>query len=142
MKLNNEILNKVCQPAVFDNPSRNLKTAHQLLKIMQKENGMGLAANQVGLDLRLFVMKVGDRYFHCFNPEIVSVSDRDVEIDEGCLSFPGQDCSITRPETIQVKYYSAHGQPHEETLSGWASRCFQHELDHLNGLTMFDRIKK
>jgi len=142
MKLDSQILTQSCRPAVFDNPAQNLQIAHQLLKLMQKEQGIGLAANQTGLDLRLFVMKIADRYFHCFNPEIIEYHNDLVVVNEGCLSFPNQHCEVTRPDTIRVRYYAANGAMTEEILSGWASRCFQHELDHLNGITMFDRLSK
>lgn len=141
MKLDSSILTKSCQLADFNSPAKNLRTAHELIRLMKKERGMGLAANQAGIDLRLFVMKIADRYYHCFNPEILSSSKNHITLDEGCLSFPDQTCALSRPESIVVRYYSAYGTATEETLSGWASRCFQHELDHLNGLTMFDREK-
>jgi peptide deformylase len=62
--------------------------------------------------------------------------------DEGCLSFPGETCIIKRPDTIDVCYYDVAGIEVVEQLSGLASRCFQHELDHLNGITMYDRLKE
>lgn len=139
MKLDPTYLKKVCEPARFDYPTKNIKLAHELLRLMKKENGIGLAANQAGINLRLFVMNIEDRYFHCFNPSILGFSETLLNYNEGCLSFPGENCSILRPESIMVRYYSANGQMTEEILSGLAARCFQHELDHLNGVTMFDR---
>ena len=142
MKLDNSILKQNCQPAVFDNPKKNRDLAHQMLRLMKKEHGIGLAANQVGIDIRLFVMSINNTYYHCFNPEIIEYLDDPVPYNEGCLSFPEENCLILRPNTIRVRYSSAQGKATEEILTGLASRCFQHELDHLNGITMLDRTNK
>jgi peptide deformylase len=142
MKLDSSLLSQACEPVTFENARRNLDLAHQLLRLMRRENGMGLAANQVGIDQRVFVMAVDSVYRHCFNPEIISSSDQQVVLREGCLSFPGEFCEIERPASVQVRYQDAWGKVHEETLTGWHSRCFQHELDHLTGVTMWDLITK
>lgn len=139
MKLESEKLTSICLPVDFSQSKKNLEIAHKLIRLMHKEKGMGLAANQCGLELRLFVMCVADRYYHCFNPEIIEHGTENIELNEGCLSFPGQVCMISRSKTIKVRYYSHTGKETVEQLDGWAARCFQHELDHLNGLTMFDR---
>jgi peptide deformylase len=140
MKLDPIVLKQVCEPVSFDDPKKNLRLAHELLQLMRRERGLGLAANQAGRAVRLFVMCVNDVYRHCFNPEILEVSDELVSLDEGCLSFRGEFCSIVRPQRIKVRYYSAQGTATEAWLDGWESRCFQHELDHLNGITMHERI--
>ncbi len=139
LKLDSSVLKDVCTPVTFERPKKNLDLAHQMIRTMQKERGMGLAANQCGLNVRLFVMFVDNKFYHCFNPEIVESSEEQVNLTEGCLSFTGQFCEINRPKKILVRYYSAQGKETLEWLDGWAARCFQHELDHLNGLTMFDR---
>ena len=139
MKLDKSQLKNICKPVAFANPKKNLQLAHELLRLMKKENGIGLAANQCGYDQRLFVMLVDETYYHCFNPEILEFSEEQEPFEEGCLSFPGEFCLITRPSKIRVRYYSAHGVETVEWLEGLTSRCFQHELDHLNGLTMYDR---
>lgn len=140
MKLDSIALYKVCEPVDFSNTKKNLKFAHQLIKLMQEEKGVGLAANQCGLSMRLFVMKINDRFYHCFNPEIIEFGKDNVASSEGCLSFLGKICTVSRPYSIKVKYFSAQGQETVEWLAGLAARCFQHELDHLNGITMFDRL--
>jgi peptide deformylase len=139
MKLDNQILDKTCDQANFDNPKKNLRLAHSLIRLMHQEKGIGLAANQAGINVRLFVMFIDNHYRHCFNPEILEFGSEKIELKEGCLSFPGQYCNLIRPEKIKVKYQTAYGAVIEEWLEGWASRCFQHELDHLNGTTMLDR---
>jgi peptide deformylase len=139
LTLKNTELKTVCHTVDFVDPKKNLDVAHKLIRTMQKEKGMGLAANQCGFNLRLFVMRIEDKFYHCFNPEIVECSDEQVNLTEGCLSFIGQFCEVVRPKKIFVRYFSSKGEETVEWLDGWAARCFQHELDHLNGLTMFDR---
>lgn len=139
LKLTPEVLYRVCQPCSFKNPTENLRLIHHLLTLMRHERGIGLAANQAGLDRRLFVMLINDELYSCFNPEIISSSQDLVEYNEGCLSFPGERIMITRPKTIQVAYYNAHGKHQQAELTGLVARCFQHELDHLNGITMHER---
>jgi peptide deformylase len=141
MQLDPKILNKVCNPANFTNPTENLRTAQHLIQLMMRERGIGLAANQAGIDLRLFVMYVDREIFHCFNPEIVESSTEEVDFAEGCLSFPGERLLITRPERIRVSFSNARGNQQEREFTGMAARCFQHELDHLNGITMHQRIR-
>ena len=140
MKLDNTILSKLCNEVNFDKPKQNLKLAQQLFQLMLKENGIGLAANQAGIDSRIFVMLVNDKIYHCFNPIILETLNDDMYYTEGCLSFPNERLQIYRPNKILVKYHNAYGEETIEWLDGLASRCFQHELDHLNGITMHDRI--
>ena len=118
------------------------KLAQSLHKVMDEQGGIGLASNQVGLRERCFVMRINGQRWSCFNPEIVDAHNDFVQFDEGCLSFPGDSCTITRPNTVIVKYFDENAKEHTETLTGLASRCFQHELDHLNGITMWDRYKE
>lgn len=141
MKLDNKFLHQKCQSVRFDNPIENLRTAQHLIQLMMRESGIGLAANQAGINKRLFVMYVNREIFHCFNPEIISIGNDNIVMTEGCLSYPGQRLDIQRPGTINVRYYNARGIEYTEEFSGIAARCFQHELDHLNGITMYQRQK-
>ena len=140
MKLVNELLKHRCTTVSFEKPKKNLQLAQELFRLMIKENGIGLAANQTGINLSVFVMLINDKPYHCFNPEIIEYGNDNVSYNEGCLSFPNERCEIFRPDKIQVKYHNAYGVETIEWLDGLASRCFQHEFDHLNGLTMYDRI--
>ena len=78
----------------------------------------------------------------CCNPEIMSSSPDIIDWDEGCLSFPGDHCIIKRPAWVEVRYQDPTGIWHQEKLTDLAARCFQHELDHLDGVTMWDRHKE
>jgi peptide deformylase len=142
MKLTKRVLNRRAKPVEFEWPVQNQMLADHMLAFMRQEKGIGLAAPQIGRSVRVFVMEVDGQIRSCFNPEILNSSITLSDFDEGCLSFPGGSCTIKRPDTITVKYQDAHGSWTEAVLRGLESRCFQHELDHLNGKTMYDRQKE
>jgi len=121
---------------------RNHVLAQTMSDFMHQEHAIGLAASQVGIPQRVFVMSIEDRQWHCFNPEIIQSSQNVVDFNEGCLSFKGDSCIIKRPESISVRYQNHSGEWYQEVLDGLAARCFQHELDHLDGITMWDRYKE
>lgn len=139
--LNDSELYQACQPVDFSKSLGNLRLAHSMIQAMIREGGIGLAANQVGHNRRLFVMYVDGEFFHCFDPEIVSASKEIIVSKEGCLSFPGEICEIPRHKTIQAKFANANGHFQQREFTGLAARCYQHELDHLNGITMYERQK-
>lgn len=139
MKLTKRVLHNRAKPVGFDWPYQNQVLADQMLEFMRRENGIGLAAPQIGRSLRLFVMEVDGVNRCCFNPEILAVGPTSSQFAEGCLSFPGESCTITRPDSVAVRYQDAHGHWIETDLTGLEARCFQHELDHLDGITMLDR---
>jgi peptide deformylase len=103
---------------------------------------IGLAANQVGTPLRMFVMGIDGHNFTCINPEIVKFNGDNIKIKEGCLSFPGLLLDVTRRSDIDVKYYDENLNLIECSFSGMLARCFIHELDHLNGVTFTERVSK
>ena len=142
MKLTKRVLHNQAKPCDFQWPYQNSELANRMLQIMRKENGIGLAATQIGISKRIFVMEVSGITRACFNPEILQSSQNLVDFNEGCLSFPGEQCTIKRPDSISVKYHNVQGVIIQEELSGLEARCFQHELDHLDGITMWDRYKE
>lgn len=118
----------------------------QLLKdmidTMYHDKGMGLAANQIGKSLRIFVMDSSPDGKHplCFiNPEIVEQRG-EIELEEGCLSFPGVYLKIKRHEFVTLRAMNEHGEMFEMSARDYDARCFLHELDHLNGVTFFDYL--
>jgi peptide deformylase len=142
MKIDSKFLHQPVPDITFKRPSVNLQIANLLYKFMIEQQAIGLAANQVGRQDRVFVMCTQGQRRVCFNPEIVS-TEQDLELDfEGCLSYPKQYIKVARPHTINVKYYNHHGIAVHETLTDISARCFQHELDHLNGITMHQRHKE
>lgn len=142
MKIDPKYLHQKIPNITFERPLANLQLANLLYKFMLEKRGIGLAANQVGYQKRIFVMSVNGEKRYCFNPEIVAYKDTIITEREGCLSYPKDFVPVARPEQIHVKYTDYAGQIQEETLTGLAARCFQHELDHLNGITMHKRNKE
>lgn len=142
MQLTDQVLYQVAQECEFSSPFRNTRLVTRMLKFMRRNQGIGLAAPQVGLPLRMFVIEIDGRNRACWNPRIVSQSQQSSQYLEGCLSFPGEYCNITRPTEIEVEYQNCRGDVRRETLTGLWARCFQHELDHLDGITMKQREKE
>jgi peptide deformylase len=112
----------------------------EMVEIMREENGVGLAANQVGLTQRFFVGEVEGTVKKIINPEITEFGKEEIELEEGCLSIPGIYKRVKRPEKIKVKYLNEKGETVEEELDGVWARVFQHELDHLNGVLFIDKL--
>jgi peptide deformylase len=139
MRLTNKILHRSCRMATFDNMNRNHWLANEMLQFMLSQHGIGLAANQIGMNLRLFVMQVNGRTRFCFNPEILDKHTELITMAEGCLSFLGKQCILQRPDRIRVQYQDHRGSWIQDDLEGIESRCYQHELDHLDGITMWHR---
>jgi peptide deformylase len=142
MKLTRRVLHLPAKPVQFGYPVQNLQLERNLLEFMREENGIGLAAPQVGIRSRVFVMEIDGRSRACFNPEIQKNNSDLVEFNEGCLSFKGDQCIVRRPSEIWVRYQDCEGQWISEHLTGFEARCFQHELDHLDGITMWDRYRE
>lgn len=112
----------------------------QMLTIMKDNKGVGLAANQVGLLERVFVMQLNDSVPQIFvNPVIIQSSKEKFRYEEGCLSLPGITASVSRAKTITLKWQDLDEVFHEEQFEDLASTCIQHEIDHLDGILFPDR---
>lgn len=122
----------------IDDNLRNI--LEEMVKTMRLANGCGLAANQVGIDKRYFVLEVDGIVKKVINPEIVEFGQEVVEFEEGCLSIPGIYKNVIRPEMIKVRYLNENGELIEEELHELTSRAFQHEYDHLDGVLFVDKI--
>lgn len=109
---------------------------------MLEDGGVGFAANQMGLLYRVFAMNIGEQTTFYYNPEVIEQGDEIITVEEGCLSFPGLLIKVKRPRNITVRYQDRDGNVHIEELTDLASRCFQHELDHLDGVCFTDRVSK
>ena len=113
-----------------------------LIENMFHHNGVGLSANQIGIDERAFVMMrdvENNEILVCFNPKIIKSYTEEVEFEEGCLSYPDVFLNISRPDKIVIKYEDVDKKEHKMKLQGFASRVFQHELDHLDGIDFTER---
>lgn len=124
----------------FDNSLQTL--IDDMFDTMYEANGVGLAAPQIGINLRLSVIDVvGDRSQQIViaNPEIIE-SHGEVEYQEGCLSVPGAYDTVTRAGSVKVRAQDRHGNPFEMAAEGLLAECFQHEIDHLNGKLFIDLL--
>ena len=123
------------------------KFESEFLKLMVNEHGMGLAANQIGITKRFFA--IGHDSFDTFtkhaiiwNPRVLKFSEDKVIDTEGCLSFKGIWLKVERPRTVEVTYETTQGKTKFAKLDGMESKCFQHECDHLEGITFNRRVSK
>ncbi len=125
---------------VFDQALADL--AARLLELMREHRGVGLAAPQVGRGIRMFVMNAtqqpgDDRVY--VNPELIDPSGAETA-EEGCLSIPGINCDVERSQTVILRAQDLKGDPVEERATGYLARIWQHEIDHLNGVLITDRM--
>lgn len=138
-------LSVACAP-IGDVTSEIEVLAQDLLDTMYDAQGRGLAASQVGAMRRLFVMdaswKEGRPDPQVFvDPELLDASEERVSSSEGCLSIPGIITEIRRPARVKLAWTALSGSRLTQTFDGFAAICVQHELDHLNGVVTFDRLK-
>ena len=144
-------LRSVCEPCKVGDRSL-VKLSKQMLKTMYENNGCGLAAPQVGINKRFVVIDCLDDEgkpdpYVLVNPVIEWSSSDAVTEEEGCLSLPGISVPISRPSKVRVRYYDLDGNECKVVSGGLLGRCLQHEIDHLDGITLFescspmDRIK-
>ena len=124
-------------------PNAKMNELSKRLEMTRKlYDGVGLSANQCGVNIRMFIMGFGDQVYACINPEIVEQSEELVDDQEGCLSFPGLILRVKIPRWIQAKYTNKHGEIVEERFEGLTARCYLHELDHMNGIRFVDKVGK
>ena len=122
-------------------------TLDQMLECMYQNNGIGLAAPQVGILKRLVVVDCSDnkdkkKPLKLINPEIIKLSKNVSEFEEGCLSLPSQYANVIRPSEITLKYKNIEGLTCEREFIGLEATCIQHEIDHLDGKLFVDHISK
>ncbi len=144
------VLRKVAEDITPDYPG--LKgLMDDMYETLEKAEGIGLAAPQIGLSVRLAVINLdlisGDLpeykgYAHAFvNPHILEHDDTETDLmEEGCLSLPGIHESVRRPTRIRVSYLDEEFRPHDEWVEGYLARVMQHEFDHLDGKLFIDRV--
>lgn len=144
-----QVLRKEAEEVPADYPELK-PLVDNMFQTMAKANGVGLAAPQVGLALRMFVVDgngLVEDYPECqgvrlcmINPEIVETAETCNAKDEGCLSIPGVYESVKRPDWIVINYLDADFVEHEERFEGFAARMILHEYDHLDGKMFIDRV--
>ncbi|WCR53538.1 MAG: Peptide deformylase [Wolbachia endosymbiont of Ctenocephalides orientis wCori] len=127
---------------------------NNMFETVDHANGLGLAAVQIGVLKRVFIICIPPEYqeeqpgyqstgsFCMINPEITELSDEKVILTEGCLSIPEQSHEIQRPKYLTVKYKDLNNEEKIVKAKGWLARCIQHELDHLNGILYIRHLSK
>ena len=139
------ILRKKCLPAndftILDD------LLEDMFDTMYEEEGIGLAANQVGVDINLIIIDIShtdetDEPNIFINPEIIMKTGDKTVYSEGCLSLPGVTLDVLRPENVILRYQTKDEVWHEDEFSGLLSRAIQHEMDHLNGIFTIDRVSE
>ena len=141
-KLGEEVLRQKCVPVTAEEINDDMRRLFdEMFETMISANGVGLAAPQVGIAKRFFVIMVDDEVRRVFiNPEIIKTSAERADYEEGCLSIPGVYESITRPTKISVTALNEYGKRFTlEDVDGLLARVIQHENDHLEGVLYIDR---
>ncbi len=143
------VLRRATEPVKPDYPELK-KLIDDMFETMYAAEGCGLAAPQVGLNLRLVVIdadvlkenfpECAGRKMVLINPEMEVLDGEKISRSEGCLSLPGLSENVDRVEHIKLRWLDEDFQPHEEEMSGFLSRCVQHELDHLEGKVYMDHV--
>lgn len=143
------VLRKKAIPIEQDHPGLE-KIIENMWETMYNSDGVGLAAPQAGLSLRLFVVDGSDfaaeelgmegfkKVF--INPEIVDKPGELLAMNEGCLSLPEIREDVERPDIVRIKYFDENFESHDEVFKGYAARIIQHEYDHLEGVLFIDHL--
>jgi len=147
LQLKNDILHQHTERFDFTNPPMDPTELFQNLKeTMIANRGVGLAAPQCGIPYSVFVMgnpDDPDSVFSVFNPKIVDEASKDIVLgEEGCLSYPNLFVKVKRPKSIKARFSGHDGNVGTLKLDGWTARIFQHEFDHLYGITFQKRASK
>ncbi len=142
-----ETLIQKSEPWNFSSDLDAERLEKDMIDFMLMSKGIGLAANQVGLTKRVFVMGSENipgfpEPFALFNPRIIESSQEQVLDQEGCLSYPGLFLMVKRPSWIIAEYQNSKGDLIEAKFEGYLSKCFQHELDHLDGVCFVDKVSQ
>jgi len=150
-------MSKICKLIEAENPIMKVRLSgcspdldrddveEKLLDSMKNYNGIGLSANQIGIMERVFVMysDVKKREtITCFNPEIVTKSDTEILMEEGCLTYPGLWLKVKRPDGIEVQYEDKTGEIQHQAMFGLECRIFLHEYDHMEGTDFTKKVSK
>lgn len=114
----------------------------KMIATMQRANGVGLAAPQIGLNIQLCIAELPDGPTAFLNPRIVAASSETNEFEEGCLSLPGVFGIVERPRWVDIAFWTLTGERKKQRFENFSARILQHEVDHLQGILIIDRWKK
>lgn len=127
-------------PYDFKSVDRTKYLLYTMMESLEKYEGLGLSANQLGLTERICAINMGEHIWIMFNPYIIDRGTELSKFSEGCLSYPGLFVEVPRPNHIKVEFQDAFGKKVEQEFDGLTSVIIQHELDHLDGILFTDRI--
>ncbi|MCM1438646.1 MAG: peptide deformylase [Roseburia sp.] len=140
VQVGDEVLRKKCEEVrKFDSELASL--LDDMKETVRKEDGAGLAAPQIGFNLRIVVIDLDEGYFEMVNPKILSVKGEQ-RGQEGCLSVKGKYGIVTRPNKVKAEYRDRTGKKHTVTGTGLFARCMCHEFDHLDGILYIDKAEE
>ena len=139
VKYGDPILRKVVEPVKVVTPEL-VKLTDVMLEVMHEAHGVGLAANQIALDLAVAVVGYRETVLRMFNPRIVERSAEAQVYGEGCLSVPGVDGDVKRAVEVRAAWTDENGQAQERRFTGHLARIVQHEVDHLNGIVIVNHF--
>ncbi len=114
----------------------------KMRKIMKENNGIGLGANQVGMNWRMFILSDKEKFYAIFNPQIIKFSKETEDGEEGCLSVDGVIGKVSRYKKIVLLGFNKNGKKVKIKAWGILARAIQHEIDHLNGILFIDKTKQ
>lgn len=150
VELGDPRLRQQARPVDLTRLAEVMPIADAMREWMDRRGGVGIAAPQIGVDLQMMIIasRPNARYpdaphmqpLLLLNPLPLRYSDNVVEEWEGCLSVPGLRGRVWRPDAVEVEFFDLHGQGHQLSLTGFPARIFQHEYDHLIGMTFVDRV--
>jgi peptide deformylase len=137
IKEGDPVLRKKCRPVEEITP-RILQLLDDMHETLEKAQGVGLAAPQVGVLRRIVIVEIEDKKYEMINPEIIETKGKQEEI-EACLSVPEKFGLVKRPQWVKVRATDRNGKVYEVSGNGLMARCFCHELDHLDGTLYIDK---
>jgi len=144
IKYPNAILSQEVKDVDLENPGFDPSALKkEMVEFMIASSGIGLAANQIGMDAKVFVM--GDSIENstmCINPTVLQYTEETNDDIEGCLSFPNMFVKIKRPKEILAHYWNEKLEECKVKIEGYSAKCYLHEMDHVLGITMKDRASK
>lgn len=136
IKYPDPLLTKHCDP-IRKVTKELAEFGKDLIETVMAENGLGLSAPQVGITIRVIVVKIAKKYVVMFNPVVLAKSNTKRAGNERCLSFnEGEEYEVKRPTWVKIKFLDIYNKPRMMKLEGLESICFWHEMDHLSGITM------
>ncbi len=142
-KTEEKLLRKKTAPFDFSKYAKKdiRELVHTMRREMRKANGIGLSANQIGLDISVFVAQPEQKFYAVFNPEIIKSGKERISLEEGCLSVPEVFGDVERPDQVVLAGQDQNGKRMKIKAWGILARVFQHEADHLNGIVFIDKAE-